>query len=81
MGNEGADEATIEEHLPKEMDREKLLTLIAPAEICIFPEELCDDGSFGFTLDCTWDDEHGLGVNFRNWKITDVGGMDVAFIY
>jgi hypothetical protein len=78
---EGADEATIEEYLPKEMDREKLLTLITPADICIFPEESCDDGSFGFTLDCTWDDEHGLGINFRNWKITDVGGMDVALIY
>jgi hypothetical protein len=78
---EGADEATIEEHLPKEMDKEKLIKLITPAEICIFPENSCDDGNFGFALDCTWDDEHGLGVSFRNWKITDVGGVDVAFIY
>lgn len=63
------------------MDREKILAFITPTGICIFPEESCDDDSYGFTLDFNWDDEHGLGVNFRKWKITDVGVMDVAFIY
>lgn len=75
----GADENTIENYLPKEINREKLLKLISPSEIYINPEEECDPGRFGFGLECEWDEEHGLGVYFDNWRITEVGGMDVAF--
>ncbi len=76
----GVDEVTIEQYLPKEINREKLLELISPGEIYISPEEECEDGKFGFALDCEWDEEHGVGVAFENWKVKEVGVMDVAFL-
>lgn len=77
----GADAKTIEKVLPKEIDKEKLLPLIELSEICIAPEQNCESGSFGFALGCDWDEEHGLGIAFKNWKVIDVGGTDVAFNY
>ena len=77
----GADEKTIEQYLPKDINREKLIALISSGEIFINPEEQCATGQFGFGLECEWDIEHGLGVYFNNWIVTDTGGMDVAFGY
>lgn len=77
----GADQKAIEEVLPKEINTEKLLQLITPEEICIKPEKNCENGSFGFALGCNWDEEHGLGVAFKKWKVIDVGDIDVAFNY
>lgn len=77
----GTDEATIEKYLPQEINREKLFKLITPGEIYINQEEECESGRFGFGLACEWDVEHGLGVYFDNWEITDTGDMDVAFGY
>lgn len=76
----GADEKLIEKVLPKEIDTEKLLQLVEPSQLCIRPEENHDKGSFGLALGCDWDEEHGIGVVFKNWKVIDVGGMDVAYI-
>lgn len=76
----GADAETIEEYLPKEINRKVLLRLIEPSEIFISHELNCSDGKFGFGLECSWDVEHGLGVLFDNWEVVDVGGMDVAFV-
>lgn len=37
------------------------------------------EGYFGLCFDCTWDDEHDLGIRFRNYQIEVVGGSDVGF--
>lgn len=76
-----ADEETIEQYLPKEINQIKLLKLITPAEIYINPEEDCESGTFGFGLECEWDTEHGLGVYFNDWKVCKTGGMGIAFGY
>ncbi len=76
----GADDAMIEKYLPKEINRQKLLKLIDPAELYINPEEKIETGVFGFALDCEWDVEHGLGISYENWKVKEVGGMDIAFL-
>lgn len=75
----GSDDVTIEQYLPEEIDREKLLKLITPSELFIAEEENYEPGRFGFGLECEWDIEHGLGVSFNQWKASEVGGMDVAF--
>jgi len=75
----GADEATIEQALPKHINREKLLQLMVPTEIYISPEATCKVGTFGLGLECEWDEEHGLGVYFDEWAVYETGGMDVAF--
>jgi len=77
----GADEETIDKFLPKDINSKKLLTLITPSEIYIKPEENCEEGTFGFGLECEWDEEHGLGVFFRDWVVFEVGGMDVSFSF
>jgi hypothetical protein len=35
-----------------------------------------NEDAIEFELDftCTWDDEHGLGVRYRNWEIEYIGG-------
>lgn len=75
----GADKKTVEEVLPKKITVDKLLELISPEEIYIKPEEECKKGSFGFALGCRWDEEHGIGVAFKKWKVIEVGGIDVAY--
>lgn len=36
------------------------------------------DGSIGLTGDCTWEDEHGLGVLIKDGKVIDCGYAEVA---
>ncbi len=32
------------------------------------------DVNFGIAFKCQWDDEHGLGARFVDWKLTDLAG-------
>lgn len=72
-------ESEIEKYLPQKINREKLLKLITPSEIYIGSIDQCQNGIFGFGLECEWDIEHGLGLQFDNWKVNKVGGNEVAF--
>ena len=38
-----------------------------------------NEGYFGICFSCKFEDEHGLGIEFRNYKVKDVGGEDVGF--
>lgn len=38
-----------------------------------------NEGYFGICFRCTFENEHGLGIEFRNYKVKDVGGEDVGF--
>lgn len=33
----------------------------------------------GLSGDCTWDDEHGIGVLLEDGRVIDTGHADVAF--
>ena len=38
----------------------------------------CDVPTFGLLCECTWDEEHGVGVLFERGKVTEVGPQDVV---
>jgi hypothetical protein len=38
-----------------------------------------NEGYFGIRFKCTFENEHGLGVMLRNYKVEEVGGEDVGF--
>jgi hypothetical protein len=38
----------------------------------------CDKPTCGLLCDCTWEEEHGLGVLFEEGEVTDVGFQDVV---
>lgn len=44
-----------------------------PFSINLPEPEDCKEGTFGLTMECSWDIEHGVGVWFENWKPTRVG--------
>jgi len=67
----------VEQCVPELTESSQVWKLIRGAEIWIsefYKAE--DDGvvEFKMTFTCSWDDEHGLGLKFRDWKIVDFGG-------
>jgi hypothetical protein len=34
--------------------------------------------TFGLLLNCTWEEEHGVGIKFVNGKVTQVGFQDIV---
>ncbi len=38
-----------------------------------------NEGYFGICFSCKFENEHGLGIEFRNYRVKDVGGEDVGF--
>lgn len=44
------------------------------------PEEP-ETGRFGLGFNCDWEEEHGFGLQFRNWQIVEVGGDAEAFSF
>ncbi|WP_133299968.1 DUF6985 domain-containing protein [Larkinella punicea] len=42
------------------------------------PEKM-KEGTFGLCFSCTFDEEHGLGIRFKEYKIAEIGGEDVGF--
>lgn len=38
------------------------------------------ESRIGIYLDCTWEDEHGMGVLIENFRVKEVGYADVAII-
>ncbi len=38
-----------------------------------------NEGYFGICFKCTFEDEHGLGIRLRNYKVEEVGGEDIGF--
>ncbi|MBD3635717.1 MAG: hypothetical protein HUJ25_00110 [Crocinitomicaceae bacterium] len=53
--------------------------LEAPFHIRIPEPENCEDGSFGLTAECKWDQEHGVGVWFEKWKPVRVGFAEAGY--
>lgn len=38
-------------------------------------------GRFGIGFGCEWEEEHGFGIQFRNWHIVEIGGDAEAFSF
>ncbi|AZZ46650.1 hypothetical protein C1896_18045 [Pseudomonadaceae bacterium SI-3] len=56
----------------------QLKELITPAGIYIGELEPAEE-AIGLLFECTWEEEHGLGVLINNWNIKEVSHQDVAF--
>jgi len=40
-----------------------------------------DEGYFGICFKCTFEGDHGLGIEMRNYKVKDVGAESVGFSF
>lgn len=57
---------------------DELKKLITPTGICIgylYPAK----EAVGLLFECTWEEEHGLGVRLTNWQVKEISHQDVAF--
>jgi len=67
------------QHLvPPVEDIAQLKELITPAGIYIGELEPTEE-AIGLLFECTWEEEHGLGVLINNWHIKEVSHQDVAY--
>lgn len=51
----------------------QLRTIYLPAE--------SEEGRFGLGFKCKWEEEHGLGLQFRHWEVVEVGGEAEALSF
>ena len=58
-------------------DAEIIDPMIKPNSIHIAGK--ISEGYFGICFICTFEDEHGLGIELRNYKVNKVGGSDIGF--
>ncbi|MGC4103444.1 DUF6985 domain-containing protein [Ferruginibacter sp.] len=71
----------LEKYLPKPTTAQNLKKFITPAVVYIKSARNCEEGSFTIEFDCTWDNEEGgLGVSIKNWKVKEVGTAEIAYL-
>ena len=75
---EGMDEEQIAESLPDLKEPRELLEIIHLQHVCVGPAEENDPTSVKVCLTFGWEDEHGIGVRWRNGQIEEVGDGDTA---
>lgn len=60
--------------LPKPTEHKRIRKILHGPTV--HPDSFCEEGdpvSFTLHFGCDWDEEHGIGVNIENWKITGIG--------
>ena len=57
---------------------EELKELVTPIGVYIGELEPTEE-AVGLLFECTWEEEHGLGVLINNWKVEQISHQDVAF--
>jgi hypothetical protein len=69
----GRDEIT-----PPITNSDEIWSLIHDPSVVIHPRRAddLDETEFNLCFDCDWDEEHGLGASFRDWKIIKFGLAD-----
>jgi hypothetical protein len=67
----GLSRQELEKYLPTPTTPENLKAFITPTVIHIPNTESCKEGTIGIEFDCTWDNENGLGVIIKDWKVTN----------
>lgn len=68
------------EDLPPVASTDGLLPLIVIRSINV--HQISRDGEpyVGFEFDCSWDEEHGLGVLMHGTRVVKIAGADTAFL-
>ena len=62
---------------PKLNDIHIIDSMIAPK--AIYMASNVNEGHFGICFKCLFEDEHGLGIEFENYKVKNIGGEDIGF--
>src|SRR5579863_5405382 len=68
-----------DQECPEIRQPDELRDLMEFQGLLVRRDEFRGTALLGFTFDCKWDDEHGLGVLVHRGTILDVGQADVAF--
>lgn len=69
-----------EEYLPEVKDISDLKPLIELYHVHIIDVFKNGIAYIGYEFNCTWDEEHGLGVMMFKDRIVDIGGSDTAIL-
>jgi hypothetical protein len=76
------DDEETDRTMPRLKSPDGLRELITFQGITVYPEEKSRGKvkpvAIGLSFDCSWDEEHGLGVRWRDGKVEAVGGADEA---
>jgi hypothetical protein len=75
---EGLDEEEIAQDWPQLKEPKQMLDMIQMEQVCVGPANEEDPASVKIGLTFGWQDEHGIGVRWRNGQIEAVGNGDTA---
>ncbi len=75
---DGLDEEEIAQDWPDLEAPQELLEIITLQNVCVGPAEDDDSASVKVCLTFGWEDEHGIGVRWRNGQVEEVGDGDTA---
>lgn len=73
------DKDIVDDILPRVDNDEHLLKLVTPLNLNVFEADKDGYSYVGLEFDCTWDDEHGIGILTYKDKIVRHGGAEVSF--
>jgi hypothetical protein len=72
------DNDVTEERAPRLKKSHEIWRLVEDPEICIADYGELERGiEFKIRFACTWDDEHGLGVKYKDWAIVKFGNASI----
>ena len=63
---------------PEVSSSEEILNMITLIGITIPDQDDYDEDAVSLIFDCTWEEEHGLGIRFIGEDIVEVGFQDIA---
>jgi len=67
-----------DEMMPIIADVEGMGTVVSPEVILLSDWDPPHDKRIGFLFDCTWDEDHGVGVELTDNEVTGVGDQDIV---
>lgn len=68
-------------YAPEISSHEDLASLCGVSSVFILDVSKQSELVFGIEFGCTWEEEHGAGVQFRGLQVIESGGADVSFCY
>lgn len=69
-----------EAYLPALTSPDVLMRLVGLGTIYVHPLVAGEAPYVGFSMRCSWDVEHGLGVLMHGQRVVEMGGADAAFL-
>ena len=76
----GYDEEEKEEFMPDVHDIRDFVGLVTPTQIHLLNVEVEGVGYVGYQFQCSWDEEHELGIMTHKTRVVEIGDEDSAFL-